>query len=344
MIGTPIPNASHVADFAAREPVELPRRQFLQLTTGAFAFPAVSRTASARSYPERPVRVIIGFAPGGGVDIVARLIGQWLSERLRQPFIIENRPGAGSTIAAEAVVGAPADGYTLFWATSANAINATLYNNLSYNFVRDIAPVAGVIRLPNVMEVNLSVPVKTVSEFIAYAKTNPGKVNVATVSGTTLYMAGELFMMMTGVNMLQVPYRGAAAAVTDLLGGEMQVMFDILTGSMQYIKAGRLRALAVTSAARSEALPDIPTVGEFVPGYEASSWNGVGVPRNTPAEIVAKLNAEINAALADPNIKARLADLGGAPMPMKPAEFGALVVTETEKWAKVVKFSGVKPD
>ena len=344
MIGTPIPNASHVADFAAREPVELPRRQFLQLTTGAFAFPAVSRTASARSYPERPVRVIIGFAPGGGVDIVARLIGQWLSERLRQPFIIENRPGAGSTIAAEAVVGAPADGYTLFWATSANAINATLYNNLSYNFVRDIAPVAGVIRLPNVMEVNLSVPVKTVSEFIAYAKTNPGKVNVATVSGTTLYMAGELFMMMTGVNMLQVPYRGAATAVTDLLAGEMQVMFDILTGSMQYIKAGRLRLLAVTSAARSEALPDIPTVGETVPGYEASSWNGVGVPRNTPAETVAKLNAEIDAALADPNIKARLADLGGAPMPMKPAEFGALVVTETEKWAKVVKFSGAKPD
>jgi len=290
------------------------------------------------------VRVIIGFAPGGGVDIVARLIGQRLSERLRQPFIIENRPGAGSTIAAEAVVGAPADGYTLFWATSANAINATLYNNLSYNFVRDIAPVAGVIRLPNVMEVNLLVPAKTVSEFIAYAKANPGKVNVATVSGTTLYMAGELFMMMTGVNMVQVPYRGAAAAVTDLLAGEMQVMFDILTGSMQYIKAGRLRLLAVTSAARSEALPDIPTVSESVPGYEASSWNGVGVPRNTPAEIVAKLNAEINAALADPNIKARLADLGGAPMPMKPAEFGALVVTETEKWAKVVKFSGAKPD
>jgi tripartite-type tricarboxylate transporter receptor subunit TctC len=290
------------------------------------------------------VRVIIGFAPGGGVDIVARLIGQWLSERLRQPFIIENRPGAGSTIAAEAVVAAPPDGYTLFWATSANAINATLYDNLSYNFVRDIAPVAGIIRLPNVMEVNLSFPVKTVPEFIAYSKANPGKINVATVSGTTLYMAGELFMMMTGVNVLQVPYRGAAAAVTDLLAGEMQVMFDILTGSMQYIKAGRLRALAVTSAARSEALPDIPTVGEFVPGYEASSWNGVGVPKNTPAEIVAKLNAEINAALADPNIKTRLADLGGAPMPMKPAEFGALVATETEKWAKVVKFSGAKPD
>jgi tripartite-type tricarboxylate transporter receptor subunit TctC len=288
--------------------------------------------------------VIVGFAPGGGVDIVARLIGQWLSERLRQPFIIENRPGAGSTIAAEAVVGAPADGYTLFWATSANAINATLYNNLSYNFVRDIAPVAGVIRLPNVMEVNLSVPAKTVPEFITYAKANPGKVNVATVSGTTLYMAGELFMMMTGVNMLQVPYRGAAAAVTDLLGGEMQAMFDILTGSMQYIKAGRLRPLAVTSAARSVALPDIPTVGESVPGYEASSWNGVGVPRNTPAEIVAKLNSEVNAALADPNIKARLADLGGSPMPMKPAEFGALVATETEKWAKVFKFSGAKPD
>jgi len=290
------------------------------------------------------VRVIIGFAPGGGVDIVARLIGQWLSERLRQPFIIENRPGAGSTIAAEAVVAAPPDGYTLFWATSANAINATLYDNLSYNFVRDIAPVAGIIRLPNVMEVNLSFPVKTVPEFIAYAKANPGKINVATVSGTTLFMAGELFMMMTGVNVLQVPYRGAAAAVTDLLGGEMQVMFDILTGSMQYIKAGRLRALAVTSAARSEALPDIPTVGEFVPGYEASSWNGVGVPKNTPAEIVAKLNTEINAALADPNIKARLADLGGAPMPMKTVEFGALVATETEKWAKVVKFSGAKPD
>jgi tripartite-type tricarboxylate transporter receptor subunit TctC len=290
------------------------------------------------------VRVIIGFAPGGGVDIVARLIGQWLSERLHQPFIIENRPGAGSTIAAEAVVAAPPDGYTLFWATSANAINATLYDNLSYNFVRDIAPVAGIIRLPNVMEVNLSFPVKTVPEFIAYAKANPGKINVATVSGTTLYMAGELFMMMTGVNVLQVPYRGAAAAVTDLLAGEMQVMFDILTGSMQYIKAGRLRALAVTSAARSEALPDIPTVGEFVPGYEASSWNGVGVPKNTPAEIVAKLNTEINAALADPNIKARLADLGGAPMPMKTVEFGALVATETEKWAKVVKFSGAKPD
>ena len=290
------------------------------------------------------MRVIIGFAPGGGVDIVARLIGQWLSERLRQPFIIENRPGAGSTIAAEAVVAAPPDGYTLFWATSANAINATLYDNLSYNFVRDIAPVAGIIRLPNVMEVNLSFPVKTVPEFIAYAKANPGRINVATVSGTTLYMASELFMMMTGVNVLQVPYRGAAAAVTDLLGGEMQVMFDILTGSIQYIKAGRLRALAVTSAARSEALPDIPTVGEFVPGYEASSWNGVSVPKNTPAEIVAKLNAEINAALADPNIKARLADLGGAPMPMKPAEFGALVATETEKWAKVVKFSGAKPD
>jgi tripartite-type tricarboxylate transporter receptor subunit TctC len=289
------------------------------------------------------VRVIIGFAPGGGVDIVARLIGQWLSERLRQPFIIENRPGAGSTIAAEAVVAAPPDGYTLFWATSANAINATLYDNLSYNFVRDIAPVAGIIRLPNVMEVNLSFAVKTVPEFIAYAKANPGKINVATVSGTTLFMAGELFKMMTGVNVLQVPYRGAAAAVTDLLGGEMQVMFDILTGSMQYIKAGRLRALAVTSAARSEALPDTPTVGEFVPGYEASSWNGVGVPKNTRGEIVAKLNAEINAALADPSIKTRLADLGGAPMPMKPAEFGALVATETEKWAKVVKFSGAKP-
>ena len=324
--------------------MNLPRRQFLKLSTGGFAFPAVLRSARAQTYPGRPVRVIIGFAAGGGVDIVARLIGQWLSERLGQPFIIENRPGAGSTIAAEAVVGAPADGYTLFWATSANAINATLYNNLSYNFVRDIAPVAGVIRLPNVMEVNLSVPVKTVPEFIAYAKANPGKVNVATVSGTTLYMAGELFMMMTGVKMLQIPYRGAAAAVTDLLGGEMQVMFDILTGSMQYIKAGRLRPLAVTSAARSEALPDIPTVGETVPGYEASSWNGVGAPRNTPAHIVVKLNMEINAALADPNIKARLADLGGAPMPMKPAEFGALVATETEKWAKVVKFSGAKPD
>jgi tripartite-type tricarboxylate transporter receptor subunit TctC len=324
--------------------VKLPRRQFLRLTTGAVAFPAVLRTASAQTYPGRPVRVIIGFAPGGGVDIVARLIGQWLSERLRQPFIIENRPGAGSTIAAEAVVGAPADGYTLFWTTSANAINATLYNNLSYNFLRDIAPVAGIIRLPNVMEVNLSVPVKTVPEFIAYAKANPGKLNVATVSGTTLYMAGALFMMMTGVDMLQVPYRGAAAAVTDVLAGEMQVMFDILTGSMQYITAGRLRPLAVTSATRSEALPHIPTVGETVPGYEASSWNGVGVPRNTPAQIVARLNTEINAALADPNIKARLADLGGAPMPMTPAEFGALVATETEKWANVVKFSGAKPD
>jgi tripartite-type tricarboxylate transporter receptor subunit TctC len=262
---------------AERKSVKLPRRQFLHLAAGAVAFPAVLRTACAQTYPSRPVRAIIGFAPGGGVDIVARLIGQWLSERLRQPFIIENRPGTSSTIAAEAVVAAPPDGYTLFWATSANAINATLYDNLSYNFVRDIAPVAG-IRLPNVMEVNLSFSGQDRSRIHCLREGQSGKINVATVFGTTLYMAGELFMMMTGVNVLQVPYRGAAAAVTDLLGGEMQVMFDILTGSMQYIKAGRLRALAVTSAARSEALPDMPTVGEFVPGYEASSWNGVGVP------------------------------------------------------------------
>jgi tripartite-type tricarboxylate transporter receptor subunit TctC len=324
--------------------MKLPRRQFLHLAAGAAALPIVPCIARAQAYPSRPVRLIAGFAAGGSVDINARLIGQWLSEQLGQPFLIENRPGAGSNIATEAVVRAPADGYTLLLVTSANAINATLYDKLNFNFISDIAPIAGIMRVPNIMEVNLSVPAKTVPEFIAYAKANPGKINVATVSGTTLYVAGELFKMMTGVNMLQVPYRGTAAAMTDLISGEMQVMFDTMPASIEQIRAGRLRALAVTTATRSEALRDIPTVGDFVPGYEASTWYGIGAPKNTPTEIIEKLNKEITAAFADPKIKARIADLGGSALAGLPADFGRLIENDTEKWGKVVKFSGANPD
>jgi tripartite-type tricarboxylate transporter receptor subunit TctC len=290
------------------------------------------------------VRLIAGFPAGGSVDISARLIGQWLSERLGQPFIIENRPSAGSNIATEGVVGAPADGYRLLLVTSANTINATLYDNLNFNFIRDIAPVAGIMHVPNVMEANLSVPANTVPELIAYAKENPGKINVATVSGTTLYVAGELFKMMTGVNLLQVPYRGTAAAMIDLLSGEMQLMFDTMPASIEHIMAGKLRPLAVTTAMRSDALPNIPTVGDFVLGYEASTWYGVGAPKNTPAEIIEKLSMEINAALADPKFKARLGDLGGTPLAGSPPEFGKLIAEDTEKWGRVVKFSGAKPN
>ena len=293
--------------------MKLPRRKFLHLAAGAAALPAVSRVAWAQAYPTRPVRIIVGLPPGGATDIVARLIGQWLSERLGQPFVIENRPGAGTNIGTEAVVRAPPDGYTLLLVGRRNAINATLYDKLNFNFIRDIAPVAGIIRVPLVMVVNPSVPAKTVPEFIAYAKANPGKINMASAGiGTPGHVAGELFKMMAGVDMVHVPYRGAAPALTDLLGGQVQVMFGTTVSSIEHIRAGKLRALAVTTATRSEALPDIPTVGEFVPGYEASAVFGIGAPRNTPAEIVDKLNKEINAALADPKIKARLADLGGA--------------------------------
>jgi tripartite-type tricarboxylate transporter receptor subunit TctC len=324
----------------------LRRRNFLHLAAGAAALPALAQMARAQAYPARPVRIIVGFPPGGGADIVARLIGQWLSERLGQPFIIENRPGAGSNIAAEAVVRAAPDGYTLLLITlPANAANTTLYDKLSFNFVRDIAPVASLTRDPNVMEVTLSLPVKTVPEFIAYAKANPGKINMASSGvGAAQHIAGELFKTKTGVQMHHVPYRGAAPALTDLMAGEVQVFFDVLTSSIEHIRAGRVRALAVTTATRSPALPDLPTVGEFVPGYEASNIRGIGAPRNTPVEIIDRLNKEINAALADPKIKARLADLGASVLAGSPADFGKLIVDETEKWAEVVKAGNIKPE
>jgi tripartite-type tricarboxylate transporter receptor subunit TctC len=325
--------------------MKLPRRTFLHLAASAVALPAVSRIASAQAYPSRPVRIVVGFGAGTAADIVARLIGQWLSERLGQQFVVENRPGAGSNIGAQAVERAPADGYTLLLATTTNAINATLYNNLDFNLIRDIAPVAGLILVPNAMVVNASVPAKTVPEFIAYARANPGKINMAsTGNGTVPHVSGELFNMMAGVNMVHVQYRGAPPALTDLLGGQVQVYFASTTVSIEHIRAGRLRALAVTTAKRLEALPDIPTVGDFLPGYESTLWFGVGAPKNTPAEIIDKLNREINAGLADPKIKARVADMGGTALTGSPADFGKLLAEEIEKWAKVVKFSGAKPD
>jgi tripartite-type tricarboxylate transporter receptor subunit TctC len=325
--------------------MKLPRRRFLYLAAGAAALPAVSRIASAQTYPARPVHIVVPFAAGASPDIVARLMGQWLSERLGQPFIIENRPGAGSNIGTEAVIRSASDGYTLLLAPTASAINATLYNNLHFNFIRDTSPVAGCVRLPNVMEVNPSVPAKTVPEFIAYAKANPGKINFGSGgNGTTLHLTGELFKMMAGINMVHVPYRASPQALTDLIGGQMQVMFDAIPTSIVHIKAGKLRALAVTTATRSAVLPDVPAVGEFVAGYEASSWFGVVAPKNTPNDIIDKLNKEINAGLADPKMKARLADLGAVPVPMTPAEFGKFIAEETEKWGKVVKFSGAKVD
>ena len=320
------------------------RRRFLRLAADAAALPAVSRIARAQAYPTRPVHLIVPLAPGGATDIVARLMGQWLSERLGQPFIIENRPGGGTNIGTEAVVRAPADGYTLLMVGGFNAINATLYDKLNYNFIRDIAPVAGVIRAPNVMVVNPSVPANTVLEFIAYAKANPRKLNMASPgNGTSVHMSGELFKMMAGVDMVHVPYRSGAPALTDLLGGQVQVMFPATVSSIEYIRAGRLRALAVTSAPRSELLPNTPTLAEFVPGYEASNWFGVGAPNATPAEIVEKLNKEINAGLADPEIKARLAELGGDALALSPAEFGKLIADETEKWAKVIRAANIRP-
>jgi tripartite-type tricarboxylate transporter receptor subunit TctC len=325
--------------------MKLPRRNFLHLTAGVAALPAVSRFARAQTYPARPVRMIVRFAPAGGTDIMARLIGQWLSQQLGQQFIIENRPGAASNIGTEMVVNAPPDGYTLLVVTSVNAVNATLYDKLNFNFIRDIAPVASIARDPFAMEAHPSVPVKTVSEFIAYAKANPDKINMASAGiGSGNHIAGELFKMMTGVNLVHVPYRGAGPALVDLLGGQVQVMFATMSSSIEYVRAGKLRALAVTIATRSPVLPDLPTVSEFLPGYEFSFWIGIGAPRNTPAEIVDELNTEINAALADPKMKARLAEWGATALPGSPADFGKLIAEETEKWGKVVKFAGVRAD
>jgi tripartite-type tricarboxylate transporter receptor subunit TctC len=325
--------------------MKLPRRKFLHLAAGAAALTAVSRITEAQAYPARPVRIIVGFAAGGPADIVARLIAQWLSERLGQAFVVENRTGAATNIATEAVVRAPADGYTLLFVTAANAINATLYEKLSFNLSRDIVPVASLIRAPSVLEVNPSVPAKTVPEFIAYAKANPGKLTMASSGiGTASHLFGELFKFMTGVNMLHVPYRGAAPAVTDVVAGQVQVYFDPIPNSIGYIRAGKVRPLAITSATRSEALPDVPTVSESVPGYEASFWYGVGAPKATPAEIVEKLNKEVNAALADPKMKARFAELGATALPGPPADLSKMIDEETEKWGKVIKFAGIKAE
>jgi len=325
--------------------MNFPRRTFLQLTAGAAALPALPPIARAQAYPAKPVRFIIGYTSGGSADITARLMGQWLSDRLGQPFIVESRPGAGTNIATEAVVRSPPDGYTIFLVAPANAINATLYDKLNYNFLRDIAPVAGIIRFPNVMEVNPLVPAKTVPEFIAYAKANPGKINMASSgNGSTIHMSGELFKMMTGINMVHIPYRGGAPALTDMLGGQVQVMFDNVPTSLEHIRSGALRPLAVTTATRLGLLPDVPTVAEFVPGYESSAWYGIGVPRNTPPEIIDLLNRVVNAGLTDPNLKTRFTDLSAVVLPGSPADFGKLLVDETEKWGKVVKFAGVKAD
>jgi tripartite-type tricarboxylate transporter receptor subunit TctC len=325
--------------------VKLPRRRFLHLAAAAAALPAAARIARAQTYPTRPVHLICGFAAGGPNDIVSRLISQWLSERLGQQFIVDNRTGAAGNIGTEAVVRSPGDGYTLLLVSSANAVNATLYSNLSYNFIRDIAPVAGLVRVPNAMVVNPSVPAQTIPEFIAYAKANPGKINMATSgNGSTTHISGELFKEMTGVDLVPVAYRGGGPALIDLLAGQMQVMFEPTVSTIAYIRAGKLRALAVTTATRSELLPDVPSVGEFVPGYEASQWYGIGAPKSTPAEIVGKLNQEINAALADPRMKMRFADLGGVPTPMTPVEFGKLIADETEKWGKVIRAGNIKAD
>ena len=324
--------------------MKLPRRGFLRLSAAA-ALPAVARLARAETYPARAVHVIVGFAAGGPNDISARLIGQWLSERLGQQFVVENRAGAGGNVATEFVVRAPADGYTLLLVPAPAAINATLYENLNFNFIRDIAPVAGILRVPEVMVVNPAVPANTVPEFIAYAKANPGKINMASAgNGSVPHVAGELFKFMTGVDLIRVGYRGGGPALVDLMGGQVQVMFEPTLSTIGYIRAGKLRALAVTSATRSAALPDVPTVGEFVPGYEATAWFGIGAPKNTPADIVDKLNAAINAGLADARIKERLADMGGEPMPMSTAEFAKFIADETEKWGKVVRAAGIKAE
>jgi tripartite-type tricarboxylate transporter receptor subunit TctC len=321
------------------------RRQFLRLTCGVAALPAFSSSAAAQAYPSRPVRLVVGTAAGGAPDIIARLIGQWLSERLGQQIIVENRPGAGSNIATDAVARAPSDGYTALLLGAPQVINTTLYEKLSFDLARDIAPVASIISVPLVMQTNPRFPAKTVPEFVAYAKANPGKVSMASAGiGTSTHVAGELFKMVAGIDMVHVPYRGGVPAQTDLIAGQVQVAFLGVPDSIEHIRAGRLRALAVTATKRLDMLPNIPTVGDFIPGYEANTWFGIGVPRNTPADIIDRLNKEINAALADPKMKARLADLGGTPLPGSPAAFGKLIADETEKWAKVIKFAGIKPE
>ena len=323
--------------------IKLPRRQFLHLAAGAIALPAVSRIAQAQTYPARPVRLISGFPAGGVGDIIARLMGQWLSERLGQPFVVENRPGAGGNIGTAAVVRAPPDGYTLLMIGPPNAINATLYEKLNFNFIRDIAPIASIIRVPNIMVVNPSFRAKTVPEFIAYAKANPGRLNIATAGvGSSQHINGELFKTTTGIDLVTVHYRGAPLALTDLIGGQVQVTFDPLPSSIEHVRAGKLRALAVTTATRSEVLPDTPTVSEFLPGYEASGLFGIGAPKSIPTEIIDKLNKEINAALADLRMKARLADLGGTVISGSPTDFGKLIAEETDKWGKVIRAANIK--
>jgi len=325
--------------------MKLPRRRFLRLAAGAAALPAASRIARAQTYPSRPVRLVVGFAAGSTTDILARLIGQWLSERLGQQFIVENRPGAGSNIATEAVAKAPADGYTLLMVAPVHAINATLYDKLNYNFIRDMAAIAGVVRVPNVMEVNPALPVKTVPEFIDFAKTNPGALSFASAGvGTASHLAGEMFKAKAGVNLVHVAYRGDGPAMADLIGRQVQVGFATMTASIGHIRTGKLRPLAVTTATRSDALPDVPTVGDFVPGFEASSWFGVAAPKGTPAAIIDGLNKEINAGLADVRIRARLADMGGMLLAGSPADFGRLIADETEKWGKVIRAANIKAE
>jgi tripartite-type tricarboxylate transporter receptor subunit TctC len=325
--------------------LEISRQRFLKLIASAAALPTFARIATGQNYPSRPIHIIVGFPPGGAADVTARLIGQWLSERLGQPFIIENRPGAGTNIGTEAVAKSPADGYTLLLVSVANTVNASLYESLNFDFIRDITPVAGLVRGPLVMEVNPSVPATTVPEFIAYAKANPGMINIASAGiGTPGHMASELFQLLTDLDLLDVPYRGGAPALTDLLAGQVHVMFDNLPTSLEYIRAGKLRALAVSTITRSDTLPDLPTVSEFVPGYEVSSWFGIGAPRNTPRQVVDKLNAEINAGLTTPKLKAQLMDLGSSPLIGSPADFGSLIVKETEKWRKVIRAAKIKPE
>jgi tripartite-type tricarboxylate transporter receptor subunit TctC len=325
--------------------MKLPRRKFLHLAAGAAALPAMSRIASAQAYPSRPVRIIVGFAAGGPGDTLARLMGQWLSERLRQPFVVENKPGAANNIATEAVVRAPPDGYTLLYITGDNAINATLYEKLNFNFIRDIEPVASIARSPFVLEVHPAIPVKTVSELIAYAGANPGKISMASFgTGTSSHLLGEMFKTMTGIEMVHVPYRGGAPMLIDLLRGQVDVAFDNLRGSIEHIRAGKLRGLAITTPTRSPALPDVPTLSETLPGFEASAWNGIGAPKNTPAEIIDKLNKEINGALADPKVKERIADLSGIINPGSPADFGKFIAEQTEKWGSIIRAANIKPE
>jgi tripartite-type tricarboxylate transporter receptor subunit TctC len=325
--------------------MRFPRRQFLRLAAGAAAVLPAARIARAQAYPARPVHIVVGFAAGTGLDIYARLIGQWLSERLGQSFVVDNRPGAGTNLATESVVNAPPDGYTLLMASTAAFTNAALYDNLRFNFIRDIAPVASLTRAAFIMVVDPSFPAKTVPEFIAYAKANPGKINMASGgTGTVTHVAGELFKAMAGVDMLHVPYRSDGAVITDLIGGRVQVYFVALAGAAEFIKAGKLRALAVTTAERSPAFPDIPTLAEFVPGYEASLRNGLGAPKATPADVIARLNTEVNAGLVDPKIKARFAELGSETVPLSTAAYGKIIVEETEKWGKVIKAAGIKAE